>query len=344
VLIVPFSILILSILLQGCGPLSEQGAADDSASVNPNRFNPVLSTAFAEPWPTQVTRQELIDTALYKSFAFLDTLPNERCGVDVNFYFQDTWVQDQVDVVQTTSSGMIELLCNYLSEDVHVIGGDYDFVKETIAKNDLPRDEYGGVCGYEVSNSSGVGCAAYGVAWVGRQIGTVVGEKFVLDPKRFTTITHELFHIVHDDIDSKPGPSTPGPGEPLFRPVWLFEGAGSFWGSLIPRYFGVQDYQIFLPMDQNRLPLEVSYLSDLKTMEVWQTRAGSNENYYSGMLAHEYIAASIGLEPLLEIWVRMEEGSSFDQAFEAVTSISIEQFYEKFESMHDNLYAGEFVE
>ena len=136
VLIVPFSILILSILLQGCGPLSEQGAADDSASVNPNRFNPVLSTAFAEPWPTQVTRQELIDTALYKSFAFLDTLPNEQCGVDVNFYFQDTWVQDQVDVVQTTSSGMIELLCNYLSEDVHVIGGDYDFVKETIAKND----------------------------------------------------------------------------------------------------------------------------------------------------------------------------------------------------------------
>ena len=338
--------LIIAFLLQGCAPANEGSIPQPSPSLvtKPHRYNPVLSTAFSEPWPTDITRQELIDTALYRSFEFLDTLPNGSCEIEINTYYQDNWVQEQVDLVDSTSRRMLELFCGYLSEDAHVIGGDYDFVKETVAKENLWKDKFGGICGYDVIHDSGTACAAYGIAWVGQQVGTVRRGEFIPEPTRVNFVTHELFHLIHDDIDSKPGPNIPGPGDPLFRPVWLFEGAGQFFGALIPKYFGMQDYQTFLPYDRSGRFMEVSYLSDLATMETWQKRGGSSENYYTGLVAHEYIAASVGLEPLINIWVLMNDGESFEQAFENVTGISKEEFYAKFAEMHENLYDGELVE
>ena len=341
------AIVVTSLLLQGCGSGTDQAATvptESSAPVKPHRYNPALSPAFAEPWPTKVTRKEMIDTALYKSFEYLDTLPEAPCQLEVNMHLQESMGPDQSELIETTSRNMIELFCDYMSEDVHIIGGNYDFVKETVAKEDLWSDKFGGICGYDVKYDAGTACAAYNVAWIGQQVGTVRRGEFVPEPTRVTYVTHEIFHVVHDDIDPGPGPNIPGPGSPLFRPVWLVEGAGQYFGSIIPKYFGMQDYQTYLPYDRSGLFLEVSYLSDLRAMETVQRRGSGSENYYTGLVAHEYIAASIGLEPLLKIWVRMDKGDSFEQAFEKVTDLSVEEFYKKFAKMHDNLYEGELVE
>jgi hypothetical protein len=341
------ALLVSSFLLQGCTPMTDGGVSNPSESpipAKPHRYNPILSPAFDEPWPTNVTRKEMIDTALFKSFEFLDSLPKGPCAIEVNTYFQDSWVQQQVDLVDSTSRRMVELFCDYMSEDIHIIGGNYDFVKETVAKENLWQDKFGGICGYDVKFDAGTACAAYNIAWVGQQVGTVRRGEFAPEPTRVTYVTHEIFHVVHDDIDSKPGPNIPGPFDPLFRPVWLVEGAGQYFGSIIPKYFDLQDYQTYLPYDRSGLFMEVSYLSNLKDMEVVQKRGGGSENYYTGLVAHEYIAASIGLEPLIEIWVLMDTGESFQQAFENVTGLSVEEFYQKFSEMHDNLYLGDLVE
>jgi hypothetical protein len=285
----------------------------------------------------------MIDTALFKSFEFLDTMPEVPCEIEVNTYLQESMGADQIELIQSTSRRMIELFCDYMSEDLHVIGGDYDFVKETVAKEGLWSDEFGGICGYDVKFDLGTACAAYDVAWIGQQVGTIRRGTFVPEPARVTYVTHELFHVIHDDIDPKPGPNIPGPGSPLFRPVWLVEGAGQYFGSIIPKYLEMQDYQTTLPYDLNGQLLKVDYLSNLKKQEVIRNRY-SGEHYYAGLVAHEYIAASIGLEPLLDIWVRMDKGDSFEIAFEKATKLSIKEFYKKFAEMHENLYEGELVE
>ena len=338
--------LVAALLLQGCSSVNENAAPEPTESpvaVKPHRYNPSLSPAFAEPWPTNVTRKEMIDTALFKSFEFLGTMPQAPCEVKVNTYLEESMGPDQIELIETTSRRMIELFCDYLSEDLHVIGGDYDFVKEIVAQEGLWSDKFGGICGYDVKYDAGTACAAYDVAWIGQQVGTTRRGEFVPEPARVTFLTHELFHVIHDDIDPKPGPNIPGPGTPLFRPVWLVEGAGQFFGSIVPKYLQMQDYQTFLPYDSYGQMLKVEYLSDLKKQESILSR-NSGEHYYSGLVAHEYIAASVGLAPLLDIWVRMDKGDSFERAFEKATDISVKEFYKKFAEMHDNLYEGEFVE
>ena len=333
-------------LIQGCSSGPENSAPEPTESsipVKPHRYNPSLSPAFAEPWPTNVTRKEMIDTALFKSFEYLDTLPKSPCELKVNLHLQESMGPEQIELVGSTSRKMIELFCDYMSEDVHIIGGNYDFVKETVAEQGLWSDKFGGICGYDVKFDAGTACAAYNIAWIGQQVGTTRRGTFVPEPVRVTYVTHELFHVIHDDIDPKPGPNIPDPLGPLFRPVWLVEGGGQFFGSIIPKYFEMQDYQTYLPFDRNGQLLKVSYLSDLKKQEVVQTNS-TGEHYYSGLVAHEYIAASIGLEPLLDIWVRMDKGDSFEKAFEKATKVSIKEFYKKFAEMHENLYEGELVE
>lgn len=340
------TLLVASLLLQGCSSGVENAATvppESAVTVKPHRYNPSLSPAFAEPWPTKVTRKEMIDTALYKSFEFLDTMPQAPCEIEVNTYLEESMGPDQIELIENTSFKMIELFCDYMSEDLHVIGGGYDFVKEIVAQEGLWSDQFGGICGYDVKFDLGTACAAYDVAWIGQQVGTIRRGTFVPEPARVTYVTHELFHVIHGDIDPKPGPNIPDPLGPLFRPVWLVEGAGQYFGSIIPKYLEMQDYQTYLPYDRTGQLLEVSYLSDLKKQEVVQS-SSSGEHYYSGLVAHEYIAASIGLAPLLDIWVRMDKGDSFERAFEKATKLSIKDFYKKFAEMHDNLYEGDLVE
>jgi hypothetical protein len=53
----------------------------------------------------------------------------------------------------------------------------------------------------------------------------------------------------------------------------------------------------------------------------------------------EFIIASKGLEALLDVWVKMGAGMTFDEAFEQALGISVSQFYDKYRVLHQNLYA-----
>jgi hypothetical protein len=336
------SIALVAILfLQGCA--AEQSSAPESTqeqvAEKPHKYNAELSPAFAEPWPELVTREEMINTALYKANNYFENLVDSQCEVKATMFFEDIMPPESIELAGEVSQKTLNSLCGFLTEDIHIIAGNYDFVKETMAAEGLPTDEFGGVCGYDVKFDDGTACATNGVAWIGSQFGTVRRGSFIPEPRRITFITHELFHLAHDSVDPDANSQIPPPEHPFFRPGWLIEGGGEFFGALLPKVFEIQDYLTMLPYDRSGNFYEVEYLSDLESLE----RMKGSENYYSGQVALEYITASVGIQPLLNIWIEMGKGKKFAQAFEKSIGLTVKEFYEKFAVMHDNLYEGEMV-
>lgn len=334
------------ILLQGCSSpegTPEPEPTEIQEAVAENKYNPRLSSTFDEPWPTNVTRLELAETALFKSFKFLDEAALNACPVKTNVFINPDMLPGHIELIKSLSARITLVFCDYLNSDMTLVAGDYIFLKETVAVESLPSDEFGGICGYELipRNFATTGCAYSGVAWVGVPFGTQRRGELISDRNAVAMVPHELFHIVQDTVDPGQAGISNESGQDLYRPVWWIEGGGEFLGRLLPRYFEVQDYG-FAPLSTDNYgslpPLEP--YSDLKAFESWNSESfGSNGHYYAGQLALEYIAASAGLDSIMAILERLGQGATFDSAFESELGISVEDFYERFRVLHDNLIA-----
>lgn len=341
-------LVLTALLLQGCsstGATSEEPSTEVQEAVVENIYNPKLSPAFNEPWPTNVTRQEMIETALYKSFEFMDQVRAESCPIKANVFFGDSVLDEHIQVIEQISSEMNLVFCDYLTEDITVIAGNYEFVKSTVSAEGLPMDEFGGICGYEIGLNEGLsrGCAYQGVAWVGPGLGTIRMGEVKTDPIAVAIVSHEIIHLVQDSADPGQSVEAQGSGRNLFRPVWWVEGGGEFFGHLIPRYLDLQDYRYVTPHDRAGGALLVSYLSDLQLFEEWRQQAFGLENYVTGQIALEYITANLGLEAIMNLLVLMGEGEEFESAFESAVGLSVQDFYDKFAIMYANLYEGELA-
>ena len=336
------------LLLQGCsspGAIPEEASPEAEESVVENKYNPKLSPAFSELWPTNVTRQELIETSLYKSFEFMDKVRVESCPVKANVFFGDSVLDEHTPIIEQISSEMNLVFCDYLTDDITVIAGNYEFLKSTVSAEGLPMDEFGGICGYEIGLNEGLsrGCAYQGVAWVGPGLGTIRMGEVKTDPIAVAIVSHEIIHLVQDSADPGQSVEAQGSGQNLFRPVWWVEGGGEFFGHLIPRYLDIQDYRYVTPHDRAGEALLVSYLSDLQLFEEWRQQAFGLENYVTGQIALEYITANVGLEAIMNLLVLMGEGEEFESAFESAVGLSVQDFYDKFAIMYANLYEGELA-
>lgn len=341
------TLLAASLVLQACSSeeiSSSVKESEDTTRVQKSLYEPALSPSFDTPWPTVVSRKDMIETSLFKANEYLEKLPKKTCKRSAKVFLGEPMLPEHQELAQRISDGMVNTFCDYLNEDLTVIGGSYDFVKETVAAEELPSDDFGGVCGYPVQGDFASACAFKGTAWIGVQLGTLRRGQISTEERRVSIAAHELFHLVHDSIDPGPAGQSPPPGHPFFRPVWLIEGAGEYFGRLMPFHFGIQEYWTFTPTDRSGAYLPVEYLSDLKNLEISQRLAFGTENYYSGQVAMEYITASVGLEALLDVWVRMGQGDKFAIAFEKAVGISVKDFYQKFAEMHDNLYPSELVQ
>jgi hypothetical protein len=325
-------LVVAALLLQGC---SSPEASPESASpkiedtLAEYQYNPKPSPAFDEPWPTKVTREELIETALYKTFDFMDKARVENCSIKADVFISEKVREEHTPVVEQISSGMNLVFCDFLTDDITIVAGGYDFLKEVVEAENLPKDEFDGICGYELPRSSytRTGCASQGVAWSGVPLS--VRGLLKLDGDGVATISHEIFHLVQDSADPGQSGVNQGKGENFFRPVWWVEGGGEYMGRLIPRYFEIQDYAAG--------PLGESF-SNLESFELWgENLAASNDHYYAGQIALEYLTASAGFSAVMETLALMGDGAEFEVAFGKAFGISVASFYEKFSLMNDNL-------
>jgi hypothetical protein len=338
------------LILSGCASSSgnpEQSPNADGDSPAPTAvqvspYSPELSPKFSTPWPTDVTRQELVNSALFESFEFLESKKATDCEVKANIFSGEPLLEEHKPVLENLTNRLVLTFCEYLVEDFYVIGGSYDFVEQTITEEGIPGNFYKGCRRPE--NETASACVHDLVAWIGIGLGSQRRGEVIIEERRLTIAAHEIFHVVHDQIDPDPGGQSPPRGNEFFRPVWLIEGAGEFFGRLMPYFFDmISSYGTFVPTDRGGMFLSKEYLGDLELMEVRQNNAFGTENYYSGQIAMEYIIASIGMESLLDIWVQMGNGQKFDDAFSVSTGLSTQEFYDKFRVMHGNLYEGELA-
>ena len=317
-------------------------SSSEPLAVQVSPYSPELSAKFSTPWPTDLTREELVNTALYKSVDFLNTKQATDCELKANIYSGEPLLEEHKPLLENLTNRLVLTFCEYLAEDFYVIGGSYDFVEKTISQEGIPGNFFKGC--QRPSNESSSACAHDLVAWIGIGLGGQRRGEVVIEERRLTIAAHEIFHVIHDQIDPDPGGQIPPRGNEFFRPVWLIEGAGEYFGRLMPYYFeDIGSYGTFVPTDRSGMFLSKEYLGDLELMEVRQNNAFGTENYYSGQIAMEYIIASIGMESLLDIWVQMGNGRKFDDAFSTATGLSTKDFYEKFKVMHGNLYEGELA-
>jgi hypothetical protein len=134
-------------------------------------------------------------------------------------------------------------------------------------------------------------------------------------------IPHEIFHTWQKSVYKWESRNiNADPSNSLIPPVWLDEGGAEFFGNIF--YRSVEDYY-----PGSLVKFKPYRLQDYRTREI------SGELPYSlGRLASEYIVASKGYEKFLSIYSNVGQGQDFPTAFESAMGISLEKFYEKFNS------------
>jgi hypothetical protein len=330
--------LALALTLGSCSageelPASEQSVAPEAATteVMPEAdAAPVVAAAFETPWPSGFTRRELADTALAKTYAFLDQAEEGTGSQYLTMIYQDTVLEFHREWAEDLSFLTADAFSHVLNDDVVLVHGTTsDFFLEQMGALGRPV-----VPGFEQCCGSGyVGVAYKGSAWMSFPDDFI--REAIPTMNHISATPHELFHIVQDTLDEGPGGQVLPPGNPLYRPVWLVEGSAQFMGEAIVAYRGYQPYW------GNHFNASASdAAAEDFILSRHESFVGSNDPYNYGSLATEYIVASVGIEPLMNIWKLAGQGASFEDAFEEALGISVEDFYAAYDDMIVNMVTG----
>lgn len=148
---------------------------------------------------------------------------------------------------------------------------------------------------------------------------------------------HEYFHLVQDVLMRNNlgiNPSSIANG----IPSWFYEGSATFIGiafadeSGLANWAELRDSEIgaYANGRGTNEPLESFQVNALDRP---QPEGQSHRPYGIGFLACELIVASVGVEPLLQIFKQLGLGKTFEASFHISVGIPLEEFYAKFESM-----------
>ena len=301
-------------------------------------------TPLEQPWPSEISRDRLIEAALYETFLYLDN-QEPSCEPDYTFFMAESFHADHVAMLYKATDSFLTFFCNDLKKPVYIVGGKSEFVQQAVLENSIPSDEFGGACGVPIEKdgpfTSMYACAWSGsLAWIGDSIGTVRFGEPMLDESGFSTAIHEIAHLVQDQTFDSGGQTLPRPND-KFLPVWMIEGGAEYLSESVLAYLDMKEYGWMAPLNRSGSPTPLALASDLKVFETWDS---GDIAYYSGQVATEYVIASVGFEAYLNILRNMSKnGGNFDYSFEEAIGISLPEFYNKFEKMHLNLYDGKVV-
>lgn len=292
---------------------------------------PQAARVFDTLWPTDFSREELSDTALAKVNAYIDQRVVRGGPVDVEIVFQDTidewhwgWTTDLAKLsLQTFSDYPVP-------EPLFVIGDHQQFMIDQL--EELGRDAHpqGGVCGHVDMGPHVGGCAYKGTTWQSMPLPDE-GMFDEIQKNLLAIVPHEYFHLVQDNLDPGPGGQTLPRGDPYYRPAWFVEGTAHFVGLAMINYAGVGSYDDNYPWFAQYAPAgEQGILAEFES-------PGGYGPYDFGQFATEYIIANVGVEPLMNVWVFLGEGASFEAAFERAVGLSVTDFYATFDVVVANL-------
>lgn len=291
---------------------------------------PVVAEAFATPWPSGFTRRELADSALAKTYEFLDQAEQGSGAGYLSFVYQDTVLEFHREWAEDLSSLTADAFSYALEDEVLLVfGTESNFFVETLeARGETMMP------GFDMCCSSGnVGVAFQGIAWM--SFPSDFTRESVPSMDHISATPHELFHVVQDTLDEGPGGQVLPPGNPFYRPVWLVEGSAQFMGEAIVAYRGYHPY-----WGNHFSATATDAAAEDFILGRHEIYVGSVDPYDYGSLATEYIIASVGVEALMNIWKIAGQGASFEDAFEEALGISVPDFYAAYDDMIENMVVG----
>lgn len=118
-----------------------ESETSSSPALPGTRWKPEVSPKFDSPWPTDITIDELINTALYRSNEFFDEVRVPDCVVPYRLHLGDPMLDVHKPMVEDLVLNTTELFCDYLDSELIVIGGSYDYVLEVMAEKSISRGQ-----------------------------------------------------------------------------------------------------------------------------------------------------------------------------------------------------------
>lgn len=292
-----------------------------------------VDPVFDSPWPTGITRKQLIDSALARAFEYFDEKAISDQPANLTIYFEDTFPEEHHRWVKEMAAVSASFPSDFTDHQFSLMVGEPSWVYEIIEREGF-WTEPEGHCGGLTPDGAVGGCASRGA--VSANYGETVGSgELDWSGSLPSIVSHEMYHSVQDMLDPTPKGQILPVGDKHHRPLWFWEGGAEFFGYAVGDYVGVASYYVspwewwyYLPNPE--LGLE-SFVERDKF-------AVPPEGYWMGQIATEYIVANIGVEGMLRISQGLSDDLTWEKAFEFGTGLSLEEFYPLFNQAYQNIF------
>jgi len=284
-----------------------------------------LSKPFETPFPLAFSKQEVVDASLdeFKAYVKRSSVPK-----DVNLVFEEGFPKSQITWITKISQKAASTF-PFISEKTPlvVIGTSDAFISETIFGNGLSH-QGSFPCGRRTTYETY--CAQTNWAALNYMASAAKPSEFG-NPGKKAVVAHELFHVWQLSLHGAPNGGNIDHSSDFGVPIWLNEGLANFVGFAVAHVNGIEGYQP--GRDRQVVQYMKSSSKPLAHHVGWDS-----DPYGIGMAASEYLVASVGFGPTLDIWFELAKGKTFRSAFRDATGVSLESFYERFEKVRSNFY------
>ena len=317
------SLLVAATLLSGCS-VAPAPADDLSDNHVDNHVDNQSGAYVADPafdndtWQTNVSRAEVIETALAKTFRYLESRQNEIDYTVVNVHIDPVIPEEHHEWIDKLGKDAMLAAPGLDGRFDVIIGMDTDFMHAVVSEKGLEMPVKTDHSGSRPCPYSYGGCTSATSLWAGwaNQPLDRLDENLGIS----RNVLHEAMHAIQDDMDPLAGGQVPPRDMENFRPVWLTEGSAEFWSYALADYVGLRKY--------GHGSERIEYTPLVKTEE-WG--GNDDEPYEWGQVAWEYLIAHKGFEVYLDVYSNLGEGMHFDDAFEAAAGIGLKDFYATFD-------------
>jgi hypothetical protein len=297
-------------------------------SANPT---PTATEIKFAPWGTEINSKLLAEEAQKNFMSWVQS----RTGAGKNHIqqIQENSHTNRIQILKKSDDLGAQLFSSYFKQSsVTIIGANEAWTLEQLAKNGWTTN----TCNNQYQK--GVELCLEGF----RYQGYVINANATYDARNpgndgAALLAHEYFHLVQSNLVGSRELFKTMNGEADSAkaiPIWFIEGTAEFVGYSVGALSQNASYLTGRPAALSYAPPgEATNKNSISDYEIRICCGNANPTYpYNiGQVATEYIVASIGFQKILDIFVDFGKTNDFEKSFQAVTGISKQAFYEKFD-------------
>jgi hypothetical protein len=286
-----------------------------------------------EPWGINIDSKMLSDEAQKNFLAWVQT----RTGATKNHtqVIQENRYTSRISLLKKADDLSAQLFSSYFSQGSKtIIGATESWTVDQLAK-----------AGWNTPNCNnqympGVSLCLDGIM---RQGYVITGDSSYEESRPGSDgaalLAHEYFHLVQSNLGSsgsRLGMKSGDASSANAFPAWFVEGTAEFVGYSVGALSQSASYwngrSAMLSYSPPGPSTNRNSISDYE-IRVCCGNDTPTYPYNIGLVASEYIIASVGFQKMLDILIDYKTTQNFEKSFETVTGISKSVFYEKFDQL-----------